>query len=455
LSQVLTKAQTLAFAFPGLTVAWLVPPMYAIMGDFYLRYTMATAAGIGTAMILSKLVDAVTDPPVGYLSDLTRSRWGARKPWIAAGTLLCLPMFWMFFNPPEDAGNLYFAVGIVFYYSCHTLIKIPLRAWLGEIAPDYADRSRVWSWFTMALLGGGLLIMALPLILSSPWLPLFDSAEFDRDMISLIGWVGLVGMPLTMLVALKFVPVGSRNIGAPTPLKKFFSILFVSPPYQLFLVGYGFSALGFGVFYSVIIVGITSYFGFADRLPLFMLCMIVTQVISIPFWERLARHFPKHRIWASAWLVHALITPVMLLFGANTPYFWLMVLCGCVMSVLQGPHMLFPVSIVSDIIDYDTLKNHTSRSGNFFAVFTFIDKGLHALGFGIGYYLLALFGYDAKLAHNSDLAVTGLMLAIVVVPSLSFLASALVLFKFPIDQRRHGIIRRRIEARRLRAAAKV
>jgi len=174
--------------------------------------------------------------------------------------------------------------------------------------------------------------------------------------------------------------------------------------------------------------------------------MILIQTVSIPFWERVARHVPKHRVWAWAWLGHAFIMPLMLLFGADTPHFWWLVLVAGIGSVLQGPHMLFPVSIMNDVVDYDTLKFKTSRAGNLFALYTFIDKVLHAIGFGIGYYILAAFGYDAKLDVNSDWAVTGLMIAVIGVPAVLFFCSSLTLFRFTIDGRRHGIIRRRIEA---------
>jgi Na+/melibiose symporter-like transporter len=426
--------------------------MYAILADFYLRYTAATAAGVGTAMILSKIIDALTDPPVGYLSDRTRSRLGARKPWIAAGALLGILTLWYFFNPPVDAGNGYFLVGIVLYYQVSTLVFIPYRSWLGEVSRDYADRSRIWSWYTIALLLGGLLIMVLPLALSSPWLPLFSSAEFDRDMISFIGKVGMVGLPLTLLIAIARVPPGERNIGSAPRMSEFFHVLRDAAPFRAFLAGYGFSALGFGIFYSSIVVGLTSYYGFADRVPLFMLVVIVVQVVSIPIWERIARIHGKHRVWALAWIGHAVLAPSILVFEPHTEFFWPFVVLSSLLSVLQGPHMLFPVSIVSDIVDYDTLKNRTSRAGNFFSLFTFIDKLLHALGYGIGFYLLALFGYDPKASQHGALAVTGLMLAIVFVPSACFGASGLALLRFPIDARRHSIIRRRIEARTARAA---
>jgi len=61
----LSLFQVFSYALPGLAVAWLIPPIPAILGDFYLRYTEATAAGIGTAMILSKIIDGITDLPTG------------------------------------------------------------------------------------------------------------------------------------------------------------------------------------------------------------------------------------------------------------------------------------------------------------------------------------------------------------------------------------------------------
>jgi len=457
----LSRRQVYAYAAPSLAFAWLIPPMYAIMADFYLRYTTATAAGIGTAMMFSKIIDAITDPPVGYWSDHTRTRWGARKPWLFAGMLAAIVMFVVFFNPPENAGNWYFTVGLVLYYIAYTLLAIPSRAWLGEITTNYEERSKVWSVYTIGLLVGGLLIMIIPILLSEV-IPIFDSAEFDRDMIALLGWIGGVLLVITVAIALKFAPAGVRNEGEPPKITDFFSIVKNVPPFRIFLVGFGFSALGFGVFYAVIVVGLTSYFGFADRIAMFMLCMIGMQVSSIPLWERLARRIPKHKVWAYAWVTHACFAPTILLFSEHSEYFWLFVaLAGTMsmlqaphmllMSMLQAPHMLFPTSVMSDIVDYDTWKHQTSRSGNFFALLTFIDKVLHALGFAIGYYILAVFGYDAKAVHNSDFAVMGLYTAIVFVPSALFICSAFCLNRFPIDSHKHRIIRRAISRHELRA----
>ena len=439
--------QAIAFSIPGLPIAWLIPPMYAILGDFYLRYTAATAAGVGTAMILSRVIDAITDPPVGYLSDHTKSPIGSRKPWIIAGTIVCMVTFYMLFNPPEGAGNLYFTGGIILYYIAYTLLLIPYRAWLGETTTDYAERSRLWSYMTIGLLVGGVVIMLLPLTLSSPLVGLYETAEFTPEMMSVIGWVGIIALPIAIAIALFNVPSGKRNIGKPPTIRTFAETVTQCPPFRVFLMGYGFSGLGFGAMYSIIIVALSSYFGIADQIPLFLLFMIAAQVMSIPIWERVSARFTKHRTWAFAWAVHAAIAPIILLIDPDNNPFWPLVIFGAMTSILQAPHMLFPVAIVNDIVDYDTLKTGSSRSGNFMSVYTFFDKVMTAIGFGVGYYIIAIFGYDPKVLDHTFWNVFGLMLALAAVPAVCFAASSFFLFKFPIGREEHDRIRQELDER--------
>ena len=60
---------------------------------FYADVVHLSPALVSTAIFVAKLWDAVTDPVMGYLSDTTRSRWGRRRPYVAAARAagrLCL-----------------------------------------------------------------------------------------------------------------------------------------------------------------------------------------------------------------------------------------------------------------------------------------------------------------------------------------------------------------------------
>jgi glycoside/pentoside/hexuronide:cation symporter, GPH family len=65
--------------------------LFFTMMGFYLLFFMTDVVGLaaglaGTALMIGKVWDAVTDPTVGYLSDRTRTRWGRRRPYMFAGS---------------------------------------------------------------------------------------------------------------------------------------------------------------------------------------------------------------------------------------------------------------------------------------------------------------------------------------------------------------------------------
>ena len=48
---------------------------------------------IGLALSASRIIDAVTDPLMGNITDNTKSRWGRRRPWIFLGSILMSLIF--------------------------------------------------------------------------------------------------------------------------------------------------------------------------------------------------------------------------------------------------------------------------------------------------------------------------------------------------------------------------
>ena len=63
---------------------------------------------ISLALVISRFVDMVTDPVVGFLSDKVNTRWGRRIPFIAVG-IIPLALFTIaFFYPPMNNEKLAF-----------------------------------------------------------------------------------------------------------------------------------------------------------------------------------------------------------------------------------------------------------------------------------------------------------------------------------------------------------
>ena len=72
----------LADTFLSFGVTTLVMPIYNIgLG--------VDAVLLGWALAVPRVIDAITDPLMGTISDNTRSRFGRRRQYIFAGALLC------------------------------------------------------------------------------------------------------------------------------------------------------------------------------------------------------------------------------------------------------------------------------------------------------------------------------------------------------------------------------
>jgi GPH family glycoside/pentoside/hexuronide:cation symporter len=143
----------------------------------------------GAAMLVIRAVNAIIDPPIGYLSDHTRSRWGRRLPFMLASALPMLVFFVLLWTPPmrdESIWNLvYLAVVLGLYNVAYSFLQIPYGALLPELALADHHRVRMSAWYAGfqlvgMILGGfaGLVIenigyMIAALIYAAVTLPLF------------------------------------------------------------------------------------------------------------------------------------------------------------------------------------------------------------------------------------------------------------------------------------------
>ena len=87
------SAVAVPLAAAGLPLGVYLPAIYA--RDYGLSLTV-----IGIIFLLGRLWDALADPLMGALSDATRTRYGRRKPWIAAGgAVFAIAAAFLFFPP--------------------------------------------------------------------------------------------------------------------------------------------------------------------------------------------------------------------------------------------------------------------------------------------------------------------------------------------------------------------
>jgi GPH family glycoside/pentoside/hexuronide:cation symporter len=137
---------------------------YALL-FFYSNIMGVDAALVGLALLIALVIDAVSDPVVGYWSDNARTRFGRRHPFIYAALIPTAVVYFLTWNPPAGlTGNELFpwlvatTIGVRIAF---TFYDVPSSALAAELTQDYDERTSLmalrffFGWF------GGLTIQIL------------------------------------------------------------------------------------------------------------------------------------------------------------------------------------------------------------------------------------------------------------------------------------------------------
>lgn len=105
---------------------------------------------VGLIGTVPRILDAVSDPIVGFLSDNTRTRYGRRKPFIFFGAIFAGILYMLMFQLHKENSNTfngwYFLILQIIFFTAFTCFSIPWVALGYELTPDYHERTRLQSW---------------------------------------------------------------------------------------------------------------------------------------------------------------------------------------------------------------------------------------------------------------------------------------------------------------------
>jgi hypothetical protein len=100
----------------GQTSSGVKNATFTIFLFFYFNQVLGLSGGLaGMASLLALIVDAITDPMVGQLSDRYKSLWGRRHPFMLIGTLPFGIAIYLLFAPPaglDESGLFAWMLGL-------------------------------------------------------------------------------------------------------------------------------------------------------------------------------------------------------------------------------------------------------------------------------------------------------------------------------------------------------
>jgi Na+/melibiose symporter-like transporter len=420
------------FGLVNLPLSMLMSPTAAVLPNFYLEYSAVTLTGLATATFVARLFDGLTDPLIGLLSD----RSGRRKPWMVGGALIVAAGAWPLYTPSADAGVMHLLGWYLVVTLGWTLVEIPHTAMAAELSPDYHERSRISLWRQLLGFVGGVLFMASPMLLAA------GGTAFTPEVMRSIAVFILVGLPVLVGLMCWTVPEPARRLATrrirPADL---WLALKKNPPLQYFLVTQVLFGLATGAVSSLFVIYSSQYLGLAEKIPHIAMPMTLAMAAGMPLWLALMRRIDKHRAWAIAAV--GMIATLIAVLGIPPGRLGPMVAVMTSFGFFLGLSSIALPSLLADIVDYDLWRNRKDRAAIFFAFQALVTKLNQGIGGAIALGIPALFGFDAK-AGLTDRAVLGLKLAFVAWPCVLLLPMLVLAWRYPLDRKAHGILRRRL-----------
>ena len=407
---------------------------------FYLFPFFTEVAGLsagfaGAMLMVLKVWDALSDPVIGWLSDRTRTAWGARLPWIAGAAVplgFCFAATW--WVPPGAPGQrlAYYSVMAVLLMTAYTAMNLPYAALPSELSSSASVRTHLnAARFTGSLMAG---FLGLGLAFS-----LVPQGAVGYERLGMWGGVLIAGSGLVCAVGLSpFARSALRPAPDLDPIWVQLQRIAVNGRFRMVLGLYLllWYALQLMQTVSLLFLRVVLHLGEGWALAMPMVFQVAAMV-GLWLWGQVAQR--RGRIPALHWglslwgiaLVLALLLPP---FPAQMGGVWqglflaLLVLTITLLGLGGSTAFLIPWSLLPDAIDAD--PDHPA--GFYTAWMVLVQKlgiGLGIFGLGI---VLELSGYLANQGIDQpDRAVVMIRLCISVVPAILIALGLIVMRRWP------------------------
>jgi glycoside/pentoside/hexuronide:cation symporter, GPH family len=441
-----SKRTKIAYAAPGLALAVVGIPLYVFIPKFYSDTVGINISLLGIMLLAVRVFDAVTDPAIGYLSDITRSKLGRRRPYMAIGCLALAVSILFLFNPPTagpEAETLWFGFWIFSLFLFWTLVTVPYEALGPEITFDFHERTVLFAYRDGFIIAGTVLAATAPALIA--WLlDLSSDATGER---AKFHWMSLVYACLVVLLCYWCVlSVKERPSVKDVPKTKLFTRLrqvFSNRPFVILMISYTIAAFGSHL-PATLILYYVQYVLQSQHADLFLLLYFVIGIAFLPAWVLLSKRIGKKAAWLSAIMVHTIAFAFVFFLGPGDEkiYGILVMISG----IGFGATVALPSSMQADVIDYDELVSGERREGQYIGTWSVGRKLSAALGVGLALSLLGASGYEANVEQSEDVQ---LMLRVLyaLVPSLCSAIAFVVALAYPISGAKHERILQAIEVR--------
>ncbi|WP_394727284.1 MFS transporter [Altererythrobacter sp. GH1-8] len=424
---------------------------------YYLLYYFVDLGGlapaaIGLMLLITKLIDAITDPMMGVISDRTRTRWGRYRPYLLFGPIPLALSIVLVFNAPEDWGDAALLGWAYATYSlsmlAFTAVNVPYGGLLGVISPSSKVRANVTGFRMFFSALGGILFGALGTTLVRV-LGAGDEKLGILLTISCIGAVSVACLLTTFATTRERIPPAEINGSISGDV----SVLLRTGPWVAVAIAaiLGVTAIasraGSAPFFFRYVVGDDGapVFLFFDRPALFLTALAVGQVTGVIIGSILQRWFEKSHLLIAAGLLKAMMIAVFYFLPLDAVWPQTAVQYG--VGIGFGMLMVLSFAMFTDIAEFIDWKANRQMTALVIAASVFGVKAGISFGSAIPGFVLGFTGFVSDAAQTES-ALAGIQIAFALIPAALLIPAVIALGFYRIDRRAIMQIEADLSARR-------
>ena len=398
---------------------------------FYTDVFGISAAAAGTMMLITKIIDAFTDPAMGAIADRTQSRFGKFRPYLLFAALPMTAAGVLTFTTPDlDQGGK--VIWAYLTYSLmmlvYTILSTPYSALSGVITAQSQERTTLISFRFIAAFAGTTIVN-----------------YFTLDLVNLLGkdnqqlgWqltMGLYGLIAAAVFAIVFFSTRERIAPPPsqqsnviqdiadlTKNKPWLILFFISLVIMITIM----MRSGTGVYYF------KYYVERPDLIGEFLTTYSISLLIGAAITPILTRFFDKTKLMM--WLMAIVGILSVLYMFIPRDMIWLMFVTQAAIGVTLGPKSPLAFSMYADTADYTEWKMGRRATAMTFAAATFSQKLGGAIASAGILWILAAMGYKANEAQ-SDASLMGIVLLLTVIPGVVALFAAFLMRFYTLNDK--------------------
>jgi Na+/melibiose symporter-like transporter len=383
---------------------------------FYSQVMGVSAYLVSLALMIALMVDALSDPLIGYLSDNTRSRWGRRHPFMYAAAIPAAVAYYFVWNPPAglegDALFPYIVTVAILVRTLITVYEIPSSSLVAEMSDDYDERTSMLSYRYFFGWTGGTLMGAFATIFILVPTATVPNGMFNVEGHGQVGAIAAISIFLAIMISAlgthKMIP----DLKPPPPARQLSLMLIYREVFET-LASRSFLALFLAALFGAVASGVSTTLSFyfstffwefsTEQIGLISLSVVISALMAFFISPAISRRLGKKRGAITIGLMAFTVAPAPILLRLlglmpqnSDPMLFPLVLSIIVVDVaLIIAYQTLSSSMIADLVEEAEIKTQRRSEGVFFASVTFVRKVTQGIGAAVAGVLLTISQFPA------------------------------------------------------------